>query len=86
MIFFLTMRFIGLLLGSLTIADWFSESFLAFILINAVFIWNPITIKYGEDIEKYVEDSKSRCLEYLEMIKSVIPKYVEKKLIIFINN
>jgi len=75
---FLTIRFFGFLLGILTIADWFSESFLAFIYINAIFVWNPIKTKYGDEIEKYVEDSKSRCLEYLEMIKSVIPKYVDK--------
>lgn len=84
---YLTLKFFAAVFTLNTVSYWFCESFLIWLGIkcnliqgiNFFFIWTPVYNSYKDLIDGTLETSKRSLLEYYEIVKSMIPKYVERK-------
>ena len=82
----LTAKFFITLFTINTISSWFCESFLIWastniynIAINILFAWIPVYSNYKDLIDNTIESGKKTISENYEIVKSMIPKYEEKK-------
>jgi hypothetical protein len=84
---YLTAKFFAGVFTLNTVSSWFCECFLiwlgnfkTYLLgVNVLFAWVPIYNSNKDLIEGSFESFKKSSAEYYDILKGMIPKYVEKK-------
>jgi len=75
----LTAKFFVKVFAVNVISSWFCECFLIWSALNVMFLWSPIYNSNKDLIDGTIEQTKKSACEYYGIVKSMIPKYVEKK-------
>ena len=83
---YLTAKFFIAVFSINTVSSWFCESVLLFLCIfiynlaiNILFAWVPAYSNHKDLIDNSIESAKKIMSENYEIVKSMIPKYEDKK-------